>query len=294
MPIYDYTYQTWNGKRLGPLDRWLAIPKFTFMEYFGNRTFIWLFSVAWFQFVARLGWLYLLVNTEFLKMLGAPPTLLPAIDAYWFKSTIDIQLPFCVAFSFMLGANLISRDLAHNALVLYISKPISRWEYFFGKFSVVFFLALLLTWLQGSILYGLQLAVVPADNDWRIYFWDRYARLYPALTIYAILIAATLSLLILAASSMTRSGRQAGLIFAIYLIGTYVIGIVLEKINDMPNLHAISPLSAVMNAGAYLFKLPAVYTNVSATAAWVGILGNWAMCGFIIHWRMNNAAKFSR
>lgn len=294
MPIYDYTYQTWKGKRLGPLDRWLAIPKFTFMDYFGNRTFIWLFSVAWFQFIARLGWLYLLINTEFLKMMGAPPNLLPAVDATWFKTTIDIQIPFCIAFAFMLGANLISRDLAHNALVLYISKPISRWEYFFGKFSVVFGLTLLLTWFQGSVLYGLQLAMAPADNEWRIYFWDRYARIYPALTLYAVLVGATLSLLVLAASSLSRSGRQAGLIFAIYLIGTYVIGVVLEKMNQMPSLRAMSPLSAMMNAADYLFKMPASYANVSMTAAWAGILGNWALCLFIIHWRMANAAKFSR
>ena len=44
MPIYEHSYQTWEGERRGPLLRWLAIPKFAYMEFFKIRVFIGLFD----------------------------------------------------------------------------------------------------------------------------------------------------------------------------------------------------------------------------------------------------------
>jgi ABC-type transport system involved in multi-copper enzyme maturation permease subunit len=294
MPIYENTYQTWSGERRGPFFRWMAIPKFTLMDYFGNRTFIWLFSMAWFQFIIRLAYIYLLVNTEFLKMMQMPVSALPPVEAFFFKNTIDLQIPFCVAFAFMLGSNLISRDLAHNALVLFVSKPISRWEYFFGKFSIVFFLSLLLTWFQGAFLYLLQVAVSPAHSKWRIYFWEDYAGIFWQMTLYCLVIATSLSLLILAASSLVKNGRMAGLIFAIYIIGTIIVGLIVKNVTEMPDLWAISPWTSIKDIGYYLFDLDKKYANVSLSAAWIGILSNWALCGIIIKWRMSNASKYGR
>ena len=293
MPIYDYTYQTWEGARRGPLYRWMAIPKFTIMEFVGNRTFIWLFSMAWFQFVLRLFYIYLMVNTEFLNMFKVSSQMLVPVDAFFFKNTIDVQIPFCVVFAFMLGANLISRDLAHNALVLFVSKPISRWEYFFGKFSIIFLLTMLLTWFQTAVLFVLQVAISAPNQEWRIYFWSRYAGIFVSMTLYCLVMATTLSLLILAASSLTRNGRQAGLIFAIYIIGATIVGPVIGKITEIPNMWAISPMTSTMDLGYYLFHLKA-RMSIDHTAAWLGILGNWAMCGLIIKWRMGNAAKYGR
>lgn len=293
MPIYDYTYQTWKGERRGPLFRWMAIPKFTIMEFFGNRLFIWLFSMAWFQFLFRLAWVYLLINSEVLKPLGFKPSMLPQADAFFFKQMIDIQIVFCIAFAFMLGANLISRDLAHNALVLYVSKPISRWEYFFGKFSLIFFLSMLLTWVQTAFLYLLLTAASPADSDWRIYFWDHNAIIFVWLTLYCLVIATTISMLILAASSLVRNGRKAGLIFAMYVIGSAPIAAVIAQVTENMNMRAFSIVRCIYDLGYAIFHLRNRST-VMPMYAWIGVISVWALCGLIIYWRMNNAAKFGR
>lgn len=294
MPIYDYTYQSWKGVRRGPFFRWMAIPKFTVMEFFGNRTFIWLFSMAWFQFLlVRLVWVYLLINTEFLKAFNIPANILPQADAFFFKNMIDIQIFFCIVFAFQLGADLISRDLIHNALVLYVSKPISRWEYFLGKFSVVFGISMLLTWFQAALLYVMLLAASPENSDWRIYFWDRYAGIFTSITLYSLVIATSLSLLILAASSLTRNKGKAGLTFVMYVIGTGIVAAIIGKYTENDNLRAIWLLRSTYDLGYYLFHIPNQHAVVTLSSAWIGILGNWALCGFIIYWRMNNAAKFS-
>lgn len=294
MPVYDLSYQTWDGHRRGPFFRWLAIPRFTYMEFFGNRMFIWLLTIAWFQFLARLVYIYLLVNPEFLKMIQIPLAAMIPVGTSFFKTMVDTQALLCFVFAFFMGSGLISRDLAHNAFVLYASKPISRWEYFIGKFSVPFLLFMTITWLQTALLFAVQTLVSPENSEWRLYFWDRYAGLFVSCTLYSLVISVTLTLLILTASSLTKNNRYAALTFTIYIIGTIVVAKVLVEALDIHNFWAISPLMAGYDLGHYLFHAPAALTNSSMGAAWGSILGHWALCGAILKWQLERAARYGR
>jgi len=222
MPVYDYSYQTYDGQRQSALWRWLAIPKFTYLECFEKRAFLQFFMIAWLQLGLRLAYMYLLVNVDFLRAMGVPLNILVPVNAFFFKNMIDIQMTFCFIFAMLIGAGLIARDLQHSAFVLYASKPIGRWEYFAGKFSVLFFLFMALTWAQTALLLVVQPLISPAGSDWWLHFWSQYAWIFPATAAYAVVIAVTLSLMILAASSLTRNARYAGMIFASTLIGAHV------------------------------------------------------------------------
>jgi ABC-2 type transport system permease protein len=291
MPVYDLNYQTWSGQRRGPLFRWLAIPRFTLMEFFGNRTFIWLFTIAWLQFILRLVVIYLEVNTDFLKLIPFPLATIFPIDANFFKRMIDYQIPFCFIFAFFIGSGLISRDLTHNAIVLFASKPISRWEYLIGKFSIPFLLFMLITWFQSAMLFAIQTAITPANNPWRLYFWDRYAIILGSITAYSLVIAISLSLLIMAASSLTRNNRYASMTFVIYVIGTLVVGGVLGQMLNNKNFWAVSLFDAGLTLGYYLFRVDLSSLEISRWAAWTCVLVNWVFCAVILHWRLERATR---
>lgn len=292
MPVYNHSYQTWTGERRGPLFRWLAIPKFTYMEFMNNRLFIWLFTVAWFQFILRLAWLYVLTNPEFLEAMGMSkfmPQFLQ-VTPYFFKSVIDIQLPLCFFLAFMLGSNLIARDLAHGAIVLYASKPISRWEYFLGKLSVLIAPFLLLTWVQAALLFLVQTVITPKNSEWRIYFWERHAGILVAITLYCLVAAVTINLMILAASSLAKVGRHAGMSFVIYIIAAGVIGRILKENLQSDNWMALSPLHVLMDLGTYIFKLDGRHL-IDRGPAWAGAIGLWVVSFGIIKWRITSAIK---
>jgi hypothetical protein len=292
MPVYDYRYKIWEGHRRGPLFRWLAIPKYYLADFFNHRLFITLFILSWIQFLLRVVYVYLLVNTQFLKALKIQPEVLPQINASFFKSMIDIQLFFCFAFAFLLGSGLVAKDLAHNALVLYVSKPISRWEYFLGKISVIFGLCLTLTGGQAALLYGLQWVVSPAHSPWRLYFWSGYAWIFGALAAYAFVASAVISLLIMAASCLTRNPRHAGSIFAIYLVGAVFVGGALEEGLHLHNFWAISPFHSLYALGLYLFDAARTSNPlVGYAAAWGALAGNAALAGVIIKARLDRAAR---
>jgi len=293
MPVYDYTYRTWKGERRGPWFRWTAIPKFTYIEFFGKRVFIWLFTISWLQFVFRAGYVYLLFNVEFLSALNIPAAALPPVNAFFFKNMIDLQAPFCFLFAFLLGSGLVSRDLQHSAAVLYMSKPISCWEYFLGKFFTLFTVMMLVTWFQTTALFLVQTVAAPEHSEWRLYFWTENSWLPGAIALYSAVVSATLSLLILAASSLTKNSRYAGTTFAVYLIGSTVAAGIVGGIFRNGNCLALSPVLCGGELGYYLFNLTEG-REMSQPAAWGGLFGVWILCAMILYWRLKTAARCGR
>ena len=308
MPVYDYSYRTWQGERSGPMLRWLAIPKYTFMQLLSKRMFLWIFTVAWFQFVLRAAYIYLLVNPEFLISLGLAghlpqPTperslqetlqqVLPQVGPFFFKNMIDVQLIFCFLLAFVAGSDLISRDLAHRAFVLYASKPISRWEYFLGKFLTLFVMMMALTWFQAVVLYVLQTAVSPPRAPWRLHFWHDSAWIFVAITAYSAIVSATLSLLILAASSMVKNGRYAGMALVAYIIGASVVGGIMTGILRTTNALTMSPFLSVLDLGYRLFHLRHYGSGMSLTAAWIGVTTVCGVSGWILWLRLRGGARY--
>ncbi len=296
--VYDLSYQTYTGPRRGPVHRWLAIARFAWVEMLSRRVFAILFTLAWLQFIVRLALIYVL-NTPLLKSMGFEALIGPlneaiSIDAAFFKSMIDWQLPFCFMFVFILGAGAISRDLAHNAIILYIVKPIGRYEYLLGKFATLFLLLLALSWLQTMALYFAQVLLAPETSAWRTEFWSQYFWLIFPITLYSVLLSASLSLLVLAFSSTARSGRYAGIAFLIYLIGAHtVIALLAELIGAIGPIQAhdwfgLSPLAIGYALGDWLFSQQA---EVRPAAAWFGLALHWLVAGAILKWRLDGAAR---
>ena len=295
MPVYDYTYRSWEGARRGPLFRWLAIVRFAYLDFFSKRLFIWMFTMAWAQFLLRLAYSYVLVNEHVRQFLGLQGQALGQalqINAVFFKNMIDIQLFFAFAFAFQMGAGLISRDLRHNAIVLYMSKPISWWEYFLGKFVTLFGLFMLLTWVQTLLLFVLQVFMAPPDSPWRTHFWSDYAWIAGAITLYATVVSATIALLILAASSLTRNARYAGGLFAMYLIGSSMVAGMVAGILGRVSLLALSPFYSGVQLGAYLFGVAGMEGNTSQPLVWASLLVVCAISFGIVAGRIRQAARF--
>lgn len=300
MPVYELHYQTYDGPRRGALSRWFAIARFAWMGLLSRRAIVWLFTVSWLQFMMRAAMLYFLVNKNLQALLGAASfrnmaEIIP-IDASFFKSTIDWQLPFCFMFVFILGSGLISQDLAHNALVLFAAKPISRLEYILGKFATLFLLLMSLTWLQTAALFVIQWAICPADSEWATHFWPKYAWLIIPITLYSVILSASLSLLILTFSSLTRNGRYAGVSFLATLIGlTFVAGLLQSEVGSIwfiraNDWHVLSLVTLAHELGDYLFKMPGS-AGIGATLTWTSMAVVWLVCGTILKVRLNQSAS---
>ena len=116
---------------------------------------------------------------------------------------------------------MISLDLRYNALPLYLSRPVTRLDYFLGKLGVIAALVAAVAVLPAAAAYVLgvcfSLDLTVVRDTWR---------LLPASILYGLVIVVSAGTLMLALSSMSRRSLYVGLTWVgLFLIGWVVAGV---------------------------------------------------------------------
>ena len=130
------------------------------------------------------------------------------------------ELYFILLLVTLTGPNLISLDLRFNALPLYLSRPVTRLDYFLGKLGVIAALVAAVAVLPAAAAYVLgvcfSLNLTVIRDTWR---------LLPAGILYGLLIVVSAGTLMLALSSMSRRSLYVGLTWVgLFLIGWAIAG----------------------------------------------------------------------
>jgi len=138
--------------------------------------------------------------------------------------------PFCTALTwgsiFAVGLALpllITRDLSSNAIIIYASKAVSRFDYLLGKFATLFGL-LVLTWI-GPVCAAWFLGNLLAPN-WG-FFWHSRAAFGHAM-LYGLTSACILGLLALGVSAISSREKSTAAFWFIW----WMIGPILARISD--------------------------------------------------------------
>lgn len=292
MPVYDLGYQTWKGTRSGAMRRWMTIPRFAFMEFASNRVFLALFIIGWLPVLVGLGHIYLLSNLGLLEFFDSN-ALLPPIEADFLRWSIVRHIPVSFLLTLLIGSTLICRDMNHHAMVLFFSKPIRRWEYFAGKFSVPFSVAMLMIWLPMFLLFVIQVLAGPDSETWRAEFWSTYLPALLDATLFSIVIAVTLSLIVMSASSLSRNGVYAVMIFVGFSIGSMMLAGTMNGIMGDSRWLVLSPWIVITQIGLGIFDVE-VRRELSDRLAWSGLLTVWAGCLILLKVRLGRAGRYSR
>jgi ABC-2 type transport system permease protein len=240
MPIFDQGYQHWRGELAGHLWRWWAITRRGLRAQLKNR---WVIAAVLFAWVPALALAALLavwglfeqksaVLTPFLGMFREALPGEMFSDPHYFRSTVwtiafDTFFRFEIFFSMILvllvGPDLISQDLRFNAMPLYFSKPVRRFDYFLGKLGIITVFLLAVTafpaasaWLLG-VCFSLDFGV----------FQDTM-RLCLASLIFSGVIAVSAGTLMLSISSLSRNSRYVGAMW----VGLWVVSNVMAAALD--------------------------------------------------------------
>ncbi len=73
-----------------------------------------------------------------------------------FRQFLEQQEVFLFFVTVYAGAGLIANDRRANALQIYLSKPLTRAEYVFGKLAILMTFLLLVTWVPAILLLVVQ------------------------------------------------------------------------------------------------------------------------------------------
>ena len=243
MPIYEQTYRKHEAR--GPLRkvRFWPITREALRLVLARRWFLALLVAAWVPFLLEVGRVYLV--TRFPEANRVLP-----VDGRLFGELLGWQTLFTMFITIFAGAGLVANDLRTGAILVYLSRPLTRRDYVVGKLGVLLALNLSVTLAPGLALYAVALALAP-DLFWK---WE-LAWIVPAIVAQSLVVSLVMSLVALAVSSLSRSARVAGLSFFGLLIGLEVARGILYALYRRPETALLSLQADLRSLGVTLFGL---------------------------------------
>jgi len=275
VPIYDQGYRRYEAR--GPLRslRFWPITREALRLVLVRRAFLGLLAVGWLPFVVRVIQIY--VVTRFPEAGRVLP-----VDGRLFGEYLNTQIGLALFLTIFGGAGLIANDLRTGAILVYLSRPLTRRDYVLGKLSALLALNASVTLVPGLLLYGIGMALAPEQYLSLALWW-----IAPAIALHACLICVSISLLSLAVSSLTKSARIAGLGFFGLFVGLEMARGVLRNIFDVRGATLLSIQADLRGIGSALFGItPRRFDLVEWPAAALVLLLVGAVCLLLLRSRV--------
>ena len=183
MPVYDRRYRGYDGELRPPRAAIATLLRHGLQEVFASRLTLVLFVAACLPVLAFASVIYLANNLDVLVQAGIRVGEdFPRIRDAAFFFFLTMQSGFAFLLAAFVGPTLVAPDVAHGAMPLYLSRPLSRWGYGLGKLGVLLVLLSLVTWLPAMLLVLLQ-ASLGADG-WLLQHLDLLGAVFVAAWIW--------------------------------------------------------------------------------------------------------------
>jgi len=272
-PIHDQGYRRYGGLKARTGTGWMVIARAGIRSQLAKRAFLGLLLLSFLPFFARAIQIYLAVNfPQTGDLLAVKPDL--------FRQFLDQQQIWVFFITVYVGAGLIANDRRANALQIYLSKPLTRAEYIFGKLAILMAFLLLVTWVPALLLLIVQIAF--AGN---FTFLLKNLYLFPAITVFAFIQVTMVAAAMLALSSLSKSSRYVAILYAAVIFFSQAIYGVLTVVTRSTQLSWISFPANLSQMGDVIFRMPSKY-DTPWPVALLMIVGLVAVSGFILERRV--------
>src|ERR1041385_6019230 len=165
MAVYKRTYKAYNGPLTPAWSRFTVLSRYGLSTLFTSRPFTAYTVLCFVPFLVGLAFVYL-VNSSTARAILNLGSNHPVVNN-------KVSFAFLVVegwMGFLLaawgGPGMITKDFANHSVQLYLSRPLSRAEYLFGKASVLGILLSCTTWIPALILFFVQ-----AQMAWHGWVW---------------------------------------------------------------------------------------------------------------------------
>jgi len=204
MAVYKRGYQRYQGPLTGRAARLLVLPRFAWERLFQQRLVVALMIISLVWPLLCAGFIYVANHSELWASLGSGAARFLEIDGGFFIVFMNAQSFFALLLAALAGPGLVAPDLANNALPLYFSRPLSRFDYVIAKLLVLVGMLSLVTWVPGLLLFWLQTGM--AGGDWFSANWQLGVGIFAGFLAWIVLV----SLVALASSAYVKWRMVAG------------------------------------------------------------------------------------
>ena len=242
MPIHDQGYRRYGGDRTPVGHAWSVIARAGIRTLLSKRAFIALLLLAWLPFIVRAVQIYAATSL--------PQAAFLAPDARMFRQFLEQQEVFLFFITVYAGAGLIATDRRANALQIYLSKPLTRFEYIAGKLAILITFLLFVTWVPAVFLLIIQIMFSGS-----LTFFLNNAFLFPAITVFSFVQVIAVSSAMLALSSLSKSSRYVGVLYAGLIFFSQALYGIVYGITRDSRMAWISVASDLNQIGDAIFRL---------------------------------------
>lgn len=289
MAVYRREYRGYTGETTASRFRFLILPRYSFRDVFASRLMAAFYAVCFVVPVGAALFIYLHHNAAALLALDLSVERLLPIDSVFFFRFLTTQSVMAFLLTAFVGPGLVSPDLIHNALPLYLSRPFSRKQYVLGKMTVLLVLLSFITWIPGLLLCALQASL--EGTSWLVTHW----RLPVAIVLGSWIWILILSLLALAISAWVKwrpvaAAMLLGVFFVAAGFGSSVNLILETRWGHLLNLGEL--LKRVWiglffgESGREVLRIGSPASEIPLWAAWICLLAVAALCLLLLNRRL--------
>lgn len=270
MPIRESGYYAWEGEIVERKFRWTPIFVQGIIKVFRKKWAKLLFSFLIAPLIVFMAAIWFSTKPE-AKMLGDLVKMIPSdarlFNVFYTNGYLNFFLIILCLFG---GVDLVSGDLKYNSFSLYFSRPLKRWDYIWGKVSILVFYLLLFTLGPGIVL---MLAKILFSGKLSISF-----SVFVAAVLYPVVISLFMGSLTVMLSSLTANRRLVYIFFISFYAVSEILGEEISRAanNDYFNLFSIEKNFEQLSA--WLFRVKPVFDSPGWLSAMV-LLG---CCGLFL------------
>jgi ABC-2 type transport system permease protein len=273
VPIHDQGYRRYGGQRSLEGRRWLVIVRAGIRTALSKKRFLALLLLAYVPFIARAGQIYASTSVP-------QAAALLQITPDTFKDFLQQQSIWAFFITVYVGSGLIANDRRANALQIYLSKPLSRLEYVFGKLAILMTFLLFITGVPGLLLLILQVVFTGETS-----FLTSNLHLLPAIVLFSLLQSLVFASTMLALSSLSKSSRYVAILYAVVIFMSQAIYGVLRQVTSDTSLAWVSLPNNLSQVESAVFRVAPAYDTPWAVSLAV-IIGVIVLAGVVLERRV--------
>ncbi|HEU4415546.1 MAG TPA: ABC transporter permease subunit [Candidatus Angelobacter sp.] len=284
MAVYKRTYKAYSGPLTPAWSRFTVLSRYGLANLFASRPFTAYTVLCFIPFLIGLAYIYIVHSSTAAAVLGiSVGNAMPGtVNNVWFVGFLGWE----VAMGFILaawgGPGMITKDFANHSVQLYLSRPISRAEYLFGKVSVLGALLSCTTWIPALLLFFIK-----AELQGHGWLWDNLW-MAGAIVIGCLLWIATIALLSMTVAVWVKwriaaTALMLAIVFLLPALGAVVDLILRTQWGNLINLPYV--ISVIW---AHLFRLDSLnrhhggFDAIPLWSAWASLLSICAFCVWML------------
>lgn len=280
MAVYKRNYKSYTGPVSSPSTRWMAITRHSIAQAFSSRISLVLFCLALMPMLVAAVIIYVANSETARSLLAMNGGVMAPINNKFFLGLLEMQSWLALFVTAWIGPAMVSPDLTNGALPLFLSRPISRAQYLFGKIMVLGTVLSGVTWIPLMVLFLLQAELA---SGWLF----KNAFIAVAILVGSALWIAFLSLLALAVSAYVRwrivaTGLMVALVFIPSGFGAVISGVLRTRWGFLLNV----PYMVTLIWMDLLHLEMNFRGGVPVWAAWMSLVSVCGLCLLILNKRI--------